>query len=40
LLAGKKGEQLVVAFTMTPKQAEKLGTRDLSLIGSIDVPAK
>ena len=34
------GRQVVLAFTMTPKQAERLGTRDLSLVGSLDFPAK
>jgi hypothetical protein len=38
LVAGPDGEQVVVAFTMTPKQADKLGPRDLSLVGSMDVP--
>lgn len=39
LLASPKGEQLVVTFTMNPSQAEQLGTRDLSLVGSIDFPS-
>jgi hypothetical protein len=34
------GRQVVLAFTMTPKQAERLGSRDLSLVGSLDFPAK
>ena len=38
LVAGPNGEQVVLAFTMTPSQAEKLGARDLSLAGSIDFP--
>jgi hypothetical protein len=29
-----------VAFTMTPKQVERLGTRDLSLVGSLEFPKK
>jgi len=40
LIAGPSGEQVVLAFTMTPKQAERLGSRDLSLAGSIDFPKK
>ena len=36
LVAGPGGEQIVVAFTLTPKQADRLGTRDLSLAASID----
>jgi hypothetical protein len=39
LVAAPGGEQVVLAFTMTPKQADKLGARDLSLVGSLDVPA-
>src|SRR5262249_8678882 len=39
LIAAPGGEQVVVTFTMTPKQAEKLGTRDLSFVGSLEVPA-
>jgi len=39
LVAGPGGEQVVVAFTMTPKMAEKLGVRDLSFVASVDVPA-
>ena len=35
LIAGPGGEQIVVAFTMTPAQAEKLGTRDLALINGL-----
>jgi hypothetical protein len=35
LVAGPEGDQVVLAFTMTPKQADRLGTRDLSLAGSI-----
>jgi hypothetical protein len=40
LIAGPNGEQVVVVFTMTPKQADRLGSRDLSLAGSIDFPKK
>jgi hypothetical protein len=39
LVAGPGGEQVVLAFTLTPKQADKLGARDLSLAGSLEVPA-
>jgi len=38
IIADPDGNQVVVAFTMTPKQADKLGARDLSLVGSMDVP--
>jgi hypothetical protein len=40
LVAGPGGEQVVLAFTMTQAQAEKLAARDLALAGSIDFPAK
>jgi hypothetical protein len=40
LIAGPKGEQVVVVFTLTPKQAERLGSRDLALAGSIEFPNK
>ncbi len=39
LVAAPDGEQVVVAVTLTPKQAEKLGARDLALIGGIELPA-
>ena len=39
LVAAPGGEQLVVAVTLTPKQAEKLGARDLALVGGIELPA-
>ncbi|HJT76664.1 MAG TPA: hypothetical protein VJ739_05635 [Gemmataceae bacterium] len=39
LVAGPKGQQVVLLFTMTPKKAMKLGDRDLSMAGSIDFPA-
>jgi hypothetical protein len=38
LVAGPNGDQVVLVFTMTPKQADRLGSRDLSLAGSIDFP--
>jgi hypothetical protein len=39
LLATPEGEQMIVVFTMTPKQVDKLGARDLSLVGSLEIPA-
>jgi hypothetical protein len=39
LLAAPGGEQLVITFTLTPKQVDKLGARDLSLVGSVELPA-
>jgi hypothetical protein len=39
LVAGPGGEQVVLTFTMTPKQVDKLGARDLALVGSLAVPA-
>ncbi len=38
LVAGPNGDQVVVAVTLTPKKAEQLGGRDLSLAGSIELP--
>ncbi len=38
LLAHEDGRQVIVTVTLTPKQAERLGTRDLTLAGSIDFP--
>ena len=32
LVAGPQGEQTVLTFTMTPKQAQKLESRDLVLV--------
>ena len=40
LVAGPGGDQVVAAFTMTQGQAEKLGSRDLSLVGSLELPPK
>jgi hypothetical protein len=40
LLAGPNGDQVVVAVTLTPKKADQLGSRDLSLVGSIELPSK
>jgi hypothetical protein len=39
LVAGPGGEQVVLAFTMTQAQAEKLAARDLALAAGIDFPA-
>lgn len=39
LVAAPGGEQVVIAVTMTPKAADKLGARDLSLVSSLEVPA-
>jgi hypothetical protein len=36
LVAGPKGQQVVLAFTMTPAQAEKLGARDLALVQGLE----
>jgi hypothetical protein len=38
LVAHDDGRQVVLAFTMTPRQAERIGTRDLTLVGSLDFP--
>jgi hypothetical protein len=35
LIAGPGGEQIVLTFTMTPKQVDRLGTRDLSIAANI-----
>lgn len=39
LIATPEGEQMIAVFTMTPKQVDKLGARDLSLVGSLEIPA-
>ncbi len=39
MVAATTGEQVVVTFTMTPRLVEKLGARDLNLIGGLLVPA-
>jgi hypothetical protein len=39
VVAAPSGEQVVLVFTMAPRHAERLGTRDLSIAGSIDFPA-
>jgi hypothetical protein len=38
LVAAPSGEQVVLTFTLTAKQADKLGARDLSMAASIEVP--
>jgi hypothetical protein len=35
IVAGPTGDQIVLAFTMTPAQAEKLGTRDLAIVRGV-----
>jgi hypothetical protein len=39
LVAAPGGEQVIVAVTLTPKEAEQLGARDLALVGGIELPA-
>ncbi len=39
LVAAPGGEQVVLVFTLTPKQAEKFGGRDIALIAGLEVPA-
>jgi hypothetical protein len=39
IVANPNGEQVVIVFTLTPKQVDKLGGRDLSFVGSLEVPA-
>lgn len=39
IVASPQGEQIVLAFTMKQAQADKLGTRDLSLVGSLEFPS-
>jgi hypothetical protein len=38
LVAGPQGDQMVLAFTLTPTEAQKLGTRELSLVRGITFP--
>jgi hypothetical protein len=40
VIAGPNGDQAVALFTMTPKQAAKLGSRDLTLAGGLEFPQK
>jgi len=39
VVATPEGEQYILVFTMTPKQVDKLGARDLSLVSSLEIPA-
>jgi hypothetical protein len=40
LVAAPDGRQVVLLFTMTPKYVDRLGTRDLSMAGSVGFPKK
>lgn len=40
LIAAPDGQQVVITFTMKPGQAAKLGSRDLTLVGSVGFPRK
>ena len=40
LVAGPKGDQAVVAFTLKQAQVAKLGVRDLLLVDGLDFPPK
>lgn len=40
IVAGANGDQVIATFTMKPGQASKIGSRDLSLVGSIGFPKK
>lgn len=39
LVATPNGEQMVLTFTMTPKQADRLGARDLTLVEGVEMPS-
>jgi|GEM_PF-216525 len=39
LIAAPTGEQAIMTFSMTPRMVEKLGARDLSLVGGLLLPA-
>jgi hypothetical protein len=39
LVATAEGEQMIIVFTMTPKQVDRLGAKDLALVGSVEIPA-
>lgn len=39
LIANAEGDQVVLTFTLSPKNADKIGARDLSMAGSLEVPA-
>jgi hypothetical protein len=38
LMAAPSGEQIMTAVTLTPKEADKLGARDLALVSGIEFP--
>ena len=38
LVAGPDGKQVVLLFTLTPKKAQKLADRDLTMACSLDFP--
>jgi hypothetical protein len=40
LVAGPGGAQVVLAFTFTEAQADKLGARDLALVNGLELPPK
>jgi hypothetical protein len=40
ILAGPKGDQMIVTITMKPTSAGKIGTKDVSLVNAIDFPKK
>jgi len=40
IVANPNGDQAVATFTMKPGQVGKLGSRDLTLVGSIGFPMK
>lgn len=39
IVAGPTGDQIVLAFTMNQGQADKLGSRDLALVGNLELAA-
>lgn len=39
LVAAPSGDQVLLTFTLSPKNADKLGARDLSIVASVEVPA-
>jgi len=39
LISNDQGEQVVLTVTTSPKNAEKLGAKDVSLAGSLEIPA-
>jgi hypothetical protein len=39
LVATAEGEQIILIFTMTPKQVDKLGARDLTIVSSLEIPS-